>query len=298
MRGTHFAEISAFVAVAEDGSFTKAAKRLGVSVATLSQNVRALEERLGVRLLNRTTRNVAPTDAGTHMLNELQPLLSGLDGVMDSINSFRDKPSGHLRLTVPPPVGHFLLAPLLARFSARYPEITMEIVVQSSLHDIVADRFDAGVHSKRFLAQDMVAVRMTANLRRVVVASPDYLAKRGRPSSPSALKEPNCIRIRLPDGSLIRWMFAIEGSESEIDVAGSVVLNSPELEIRSAAEGLGIAYTFHQFVAPLIAEGRLVSLFEESVLPEDDGFYLFYPSRKRNPAALRVLINFLQTTPL
>src|SRR5260370_23763658 len=133
MRGTHFAEISAFVAVAEDGSFTRAAKRLGVSVATLSHSVRALEDRLGVRLLNRTTRNVAPTDAGTHMLGELQPLLSGLDGVMDSVNSFRDKPSGHLRLTVPPPVGHFVMAPLLAEFSARYPDITIEIVVLSTL---------------------------------------------------------------------------------------------------------------------------------------------------------------------
>ena len=174
----------------------------------------------------------------------------------------------------------------------------MEIVVQSSLHDIVAERFDAGVHSRRFLARDMVAVRMTPNLRRAVVASPDYLAKRGRPSTPAALKEHNCIRIRLPDGSLIRWMFAASGRESEVDVAGSVVLNSPELEVRAAMEGLGIAYTFRQFVTPLIDDGRLVSLFEEELLPEEDGFYLFYPSRKQNPAALRALIDFLQTTPL
>jgi len=137
-------------------------------------------------------------------------------------------------------------------------------------------------------------------LRRAVVASPDYLARHGRPKTPAALETHNCIRIRLPDGSLIRWMFAIDGKKdgkkTEIDVGGSLVLNSPELEVRAAAEGLGIVYTYRQFVAPLIGEGRLVSLFEEQLLPEEDGFYLFYPSRKQNPAALRALISFLQAT--
>ena len=153
MRGSNFAEISAFLAVAEEASFTRAAKRLGVSVATLSQSVRALEERLGVRLLNRTTRTVAPTEAGLHKMRELRPLLDGLDGVVDSINAWRDRAAGHLRLCVPPPVAHFLLAPLFAAFRAQHPDITAEIVVGSPLPDIVAERFDAGVDGKRFVAR-------------------------------------------------------------------------------------------------------------------------------------------------
>lgn len=294
MRGTNFAEISAFLAVAEEASFTKAAKRLGVSVATLSHGVRALEERLGVRLLNRTTRTVVPTEAGEHMMRELRPLVDGLDEVLDSVNAYRDRTSGHLRLSVPPPVAHFLLAPVLAAFRAEHPDITVEIVVGSQILDIVAERFDAGVDGEQFVARDMVAVRMTPKLRRAVVASPSYLARFGRPQLPADLRSHNCIRVRLPDKSHVAWRFLRDGQPTEIEVAGSLVVNSPELEIRSAIEGVGIAYSFEPFVAPHLTEGRLVSLFDASLLPQHDGFHLYYPSRKQNPAALRALIEFLR----
>lgn len=295
MRGTNFAEISAFLAVAEEASFTKAASRLGVSVATLSQSVKALEERLGVRLLNRTTRTVATTEAGAHMMKALRPLLDGLDEVVDSVNAYRDKPSGHLRLSVPPPVAHFLLAPMLAEFRTAYPDITVEIIVASSVPDIIAERLDAGVGATRFMARDMIAVRFTPKLRRTVVASPSYLERFGRPEAPEDLLKHDCIRIRLPDNSYVAWDFLDDGKRSEIDVSGSLVVNSPELEIHSAIEGIGIAYSFAAFVVPHLAEGRLVSLFDESLLPEHDGFHLYYPSRRQNPAALRALIDFLQS---
>ena len=294
MRGTHFAELTAFVAVAEDSSFSKAARRTGIAVTTLSQSVRAMEERLGVKLLNRTTRNVALTDAGQNMFDQLRPLLELLDHVIDSSNAFRDRPAGHLRLSVPPPVAYFLMARVLTEFTEQYPDITIEIIVQSSLDDIVAGRFDAGIQSERFLAQDMVALRMTPKLRLAVVAAPRYLERCGTPNSPSELQKHRCIRIRLPDGSLVQWTFIVEGVQQEVNVDKSVVLNSSELEIRSAIEGLGIAYTFSAFVEPYVRKGLLVSLFEPSQFPEDSGFYLFYPSRHQTPAALRAFIDFIR----
>lgn len=294
MRGTHFAELTAFVAVAEDASFSKAARRTGVSVAMLSQSVRAMEERLGVKLLNRTTRHVALTDIGQDMFDQLRPILTSLDHVIDASNAFRERPAGHLRLSVPPPVGHFLMAQVLTEFTEQYPDITIEVVVQASLDDIVAGRFDAGVHSERFLAQDMVRVRMTPNLARAAVAAPRYLKRCGTPASPADLQKHRCIRIRLPDGNLICWTFVIEGVKKEITVDKSVVLNSPELEIRSALEGLGIAYTFAVFVEPFVRDGHLVSLFDKSQLPEDGGFYLFFPSRRQIPTALQAFIEFVR----
>ena len=230
MRGTHFAELTAFVAVAEDCSFSKASRRTGVSVTSLSQSVRAMEERLGIKLLNRTTRHVALTEAGHDMFGRLLPLLTSLDHVIDASNAFRDRPAGHLRISVPPPVGDFLIARLLTEFTEQYPDITLEIVVQSSLDDIVAGRFDAGVHGERFLAQDMVAVRMTLALSGSVVAAPRYLEKHGTPASPSDLEKHRCIRARLPDGSLVDWTFINEGVKSEVAVDQSIVLDSPALE--------------------------------------------------------------------
>src|ERR1700719_2090784 len=164
MRGNHFAELSAFVAVAEQASFTNAARLLGLSTATLSQTVRALETRLGVRLLNRTTRSVAPTDAGERLLEQLRPLLDGFDAAIESVNAFRDKPTGHLRLSMPPPVAKFVLAPVLARFLDQYPEINVEMSVESGLTDIVAERFDAGFRRGDLVARDMIAVRATNDI--------------------------------------------------------------------------------------------------------------------------------------
>jgi DNA-binding transcriptional LysR family regulator len=295
MRGTQFGELSAFVAVAEEASFTKAAKRMGLSTGTLSQTVRALEERLGVRLLNRTTRSVAPTEAGERMLRQLRPLLDGFDAAIESVNAFRDRPAGHLRLTVPPPVAKFTLAPILARFLAKYPEITIEISVDAGITDIVAGRFDAGFRRANVIARDMVAVRVTDDMRQVAVASPDYVARHGRPRLPSDLHAHNCIHFRLPGNGLIPWQFVIDGKLVEFDVGGSVIVNEPELLIRTALAGIGVVYIIEEYVAPMIADGRLVALLDDSVLPRMPGFSLFYPSRRQNPAALQALIEFLRT---
>ena len=296
MRGTQFADLSVFVAVADQASFTKAARLLGLSTATLSQTIRALEGRLGVRLLNRTTRSVAPTDAGERLLTQLRPLLDGFDAAIKSVNAFRDKPSGHLRLVMPPPVAKFVLAPVLARFMERYPEIIIETTVESGLTDIVAGRYDAGFRRGNLVARDMIATRVTNDMHYLVVASPDYVARRGWPRMPADLYEHNCIRYRLPGGVFIPWVFVVDGKTVEFDVEGSViVINDPELVISAALEGIGVAYLYEEYVASLVADGRLVSLLDKSALPVTDGFFLFYPSRRQNPAALRALIEFLRT---
>jgi DNA-binding transcriptional LysR family regulator len=296
MRRAQFADLNAFVAVAEYASFTKAAERLGLSTAALSQAVRGLEEQLGVRLLNRTTRSVAPTDAGERLLQQLRPLLDGFDAAIESVNAFRERPAGHLRLTMPPPVARFVLAPVLARFLEQYPDIVIETTVESALTDIVAGRYDAGIRRGNLVARDMIAMRVTNDMHYLLVASPDYLARRGRPQTPDDLQAHNCIRYRLPGGGFIPWVFVVDGKTVEFDISGSVVvINDPELVISAALEGIGIAYLYEEYVASLVADGRLVSLLDKSALPITDGFFLFYPSRRQNPAALRALIDFLRS---
>ncbi|HEY2534282.1 MAG TPA: LysR family transcriptional regulator [Xanthobacteraceae bacterium] len=296
MRGTHFAALSAFVVVAELASFTKAAKRLGLSTATLSQAVHGLEDRLGVRLLNRTTRSVALTDAGERLLGQVRPLLDGFDAAVESVNAFRAKPAGHLRLTVPPPVSRLMLAPVLARFLAQYPEISIEVSVDAGLTDIVAERFDAGVRRGNIIARDMITVRMTDDMRHVTVASPHYLARHRRPQTPHDLEGHNCIRLRLPSGGFIPWQFLVDGKPTEFDVVGSVVVNDPDLMVSAALEGIGVTYIFEEYVAPMIADGRLISLLDQSLLPATDGFFLFYPSRIEASAVLKAFVEFLRTS--
>jgi DNA-binding transcriptional LysR family regulator len=296
MRGTHFAELSAFVAVAEHASFTNAGRHLGLSTATLSQTVRALETRLGVRLLNRTTRSVVPTDAGERLLIQLRPLLDGFDAAIESVNAFRERPAGHLRLVMPPPVARFVLSPVLARFLQQYPEVAIEATVESGLTDVVAGRYDAGFRRGNLVARDMVAMRVTDDMHYRVVASPDYLARRGRPQTPADLQAHNCIRYRLPGGVFIPWIFVVDGKTVEFDVEGSIVVtNDPGLVIDAALQGVGVAYLYEEYVASLVADGRLVSLLDKAVLPVTDGFFLFYPSRRQNSAALRALIDFLRS---
>jgi DNA-binding transcriptional LysR family regulator len=204
--------------------------------------------------------------------------------------------AGHLRLVMPPPVAKFVLAPVLARFLDRYPEIVIETTVDSGLTDIVAGRYDAGFRRGNLVARDMIAMRVTSDMHYRVVASPDYLARRGWPQTHAELHAHNCIRYRLPGGALIPWMFVIQGKTVEFDVEGSViVVNDPELVINAALEGIGVAYLYEDYVARLVADGRLVSLLESSILPTTDGFFLFYPSRRHNSAALRALIEFLRT---
>jgi DNA-binding transcriptional LysR family regulator len=295
MRGTHFAELNAFIAVADHGSFTKAAKQLGVSTSTLSQSVSALEQRLGLRLLNRTSRSVAPTEAGDQILKRLRPVFEDLEAAVDEANAFRDKPAGRLRLTVSPPVASFVLRPLLPRFFAQYPEIVIDVSVDPVLTDIVAGRYDAGIRIGSLVARDMIAVRISDPLRVVVVASPDYLARHPQPKTPTDLEAHNCIRLRFPSGAFLPWRFVIDGEIHELKVEGSLIATDPNFLVHAAVDGVGILYSLRDFAAPLITTGELVPFLEIWMPPPSDGFFLYYPSRRQNLASLRVLIDFLRT---
>jgi DNA-binding transcriptional LysR family regulator len=288
-----FAEMNAFVAVAERSSFANAARQLGVSRSTLSETIRALEEKLGVRLLNRTTRSVAPTAVGERLLAELRPALESFEAAVESINVFRDKPAGYLRLTVPRPAAKQVIEPILAKFLTAHPAITLEVVTDSALTDIVRDRFDAGIRPGHRVEQDMIAVRIGEDARPTIVASPEYLAKHPRPKVPGDLREHNCIRQRFASGVIHRWDFEKRGKCLEVIVTGSLISSDGELAIRAALDGVGMARVPAIYVAPHIASKRLVPLLEDWA-PRSVGFFLYYPSRRQMPAALQAFINVLK----
>jgi DNA-binding transcriptional LysR family regulator len=293
MRSPDLAEMNAFVAVAERRSFAKAAVQLGISRSRLSETIRGLEDRLGVRLLNRTTRSVAPTAAGERLLARMRPLLDDFAATLDSINAFRDKPAGLLRLTVPPPAANFMLAPLLLRFLAQYPAIDLEVSVDAALTDIVAGRFDAGMRAGERVERDMIAVRVGEEMRAVVVAAPDYLARRPRPTTPRDLETHNCIRFRFPSGVIVPWQFEKKGKRMEVAVNGRLTVNDPELAIRAALDGVGVLYTGLSYATPEMKAGRLVPLLEDWRTPSA-AIFLYYPSRRQVPVPLQAFIDFLQ----
>src|SRR3984893_12674122 len=220
MRKLGFAEMNAFVAIAERSSFAKAASHLGISRSTLSETIRGLEEKLGVRLLNRTTRSVALTEAGERLLVELRPALDSFESAVESVNVFRDKPAGHLRLTVPRPAAKMVIGPILSKFLAAYSAISPEIITDSALADIVRDRFDAGIRPGHRLEQDMVALRVGEDARPTVVASPDYLLRHPRPKAPGDLQAHNCIRLRFASGAMHPWAFEKRGKSLEVKAKG------------------------------------------------------------------------------
>jgi DNA-binding transcriptional LysR family regulator len=292
MRGPGLAEMNAFVAVAEQRSFAKAALQLDISRSRLSETVSALEARLGVRLLNRTTRSVAPTAAGERLLARLRPLLDDLAGALDSINTFRDKPAGLLRLTVPPPVASFMLSPLVPRFLAQYPAIELEVSVDATLVDIVAGRFDAGMRGGERIERDMIAVRIGDVIGGVVVAAPSYLARHPRPTTPRDLEAHNCILFRFP-GGMLPWRFEKRGKQVEVAVEGNLIVNDQELAVRAAVDGVGVLYTAFGYAAPEIKAGRLVPLLEDWG-PRSMTIFLYYSSRRQVPAPLQAFIGFLR----
>jgi DNA-binding transcriptional LysR family regulator len=287
------AEMNAFVAIAEQRSFARAAVRLGISRSRLSEIIRGLEDRLGVRLLNRTTRSVAPTAAGERLLTRLRPLLDDFASALDSINAFRDKPAGLLRLTVPPPSASFMLAPLVSRFLAKYPAIDLEISVDAALTDIVAGRFDAGMRAGERIERDMITVRIGDEIRGVVVASPDYLARHQPPATPRDLETHNCIRVRFPSGVILPWQFEKKDKRVEVAVEGRLTVNDPDLAIRAALDGVGVLYAGLAYVAGEIKAGRLVPLLEDW-RPRPTEIFLYYPSRRQVPAPLQAFIQFMR----
>ena len=292
MRGPELAEMNALVAVAELRSFARAAVQLGISRSRLSETIRGLEDRLGVRLLNRTTRSVSPTAAGDRLLVRLRPLLGEFASVLDSINAFRDKPAGPLRVSVLPPAADLMLAPLISRFLAQYPEIDLEISVDAALTDIVAGRFDAGMRVGERVERDMIAVRI-GEIRGVVVAAPDYLEQHPRPTTPQDLRTHNCIRFRYPSGLLVPWIFEKEGRRLEVAVEGRLTVNDAELAVRAALDGAGVLYMARGYVAPDIKKGRLVSLLEKW-RARSVPIFLYYPSGRRMAAPLQAFIQFFR----
>src|SRR6201987_2464480 len=234
MRKPGFAEMNAFVAIAERSSFAKAAIHLGISRSALSETIRGLEEKLGVRLLNRTTRSVAPTEVGERLLAGLRPALESFDAAVEAINVFRDRPTGHLRLTVPRPAVKQVIEPIVTEFLSSYPGVTLEVDTDIALTDIVRDRFDAGIRPGHRVEQDMIAVRIGDDARPVVVASPAYLARHPRPKVPADLQDHNCFRQRFASGVIHRWDFEKRGKTVEVAVTGSLISSEADLAIRAA----------------------------------------------------------------
>lgn len=289
----HLSELQVFAAVARLRGFRRAAAELGVSPSALSHTLRSLETRLGVRLLNRSTRSVAPTEAGERLLDRLAPALLDIHAALDEVNAFRDSPIGTLRINAPRPAVELVLAPLLREFLAGHPGLKLELVSDDAFVDIVAGGFDAGVRFGESVQQDMVALPLGGPQRFLVVAAPDYLAAHGVPRCPRDLQQHRCIRIRFPSGAHYHWEFARDAEKLEVEVQGPLALDDMAAMVRVARDGLGLAYVYAQYAAAALAEGSLVAVLEDWC-PEIPGFFLYYPSRRLAPAGLRAFTEFLR----
>jgi DNA-binding transcriptional LysR family regulator len=286
-------DLSAFVAVATHRSFSRAAAALGLSPSALSHTVRGLEERMDLRLLNRTTRSVAPTEAGERLLERLRPALRDIADALEDANIFRDKPTGRLRLNVPRSAAVLLLAPVITRFVRTYPEMQLEITTEGRFVDIVAAGFDAGVRFGESVERDMVAVRISADLRMAVVGSPAYFRTHPRPRRPHDLPDHACIHFRLPGGSLYRWEFEKAGEAMEVEVDGPLILGDQELMVGAAIDGAGLAMVLEPHARPHLRAGRLKRVLAEWC-PPFPGYFLYYPSRRQVPAGLRAFIDMMR----
>ncbi|MGE0007934.1 MAG: LysR family transcriptional regulator [Parvibaculaceae bacterium] len=292
MRKPSFSDLDAFAAVVRHRNFRRAARERGVSASTLSQSVRDLEQRLGVRLLNRTTRSVTPTDAGARLAARLSPIFAEMTEALDEVNGFRATPTGTLRLNVPG-AAQPILAPMIARFLRSYPGIRLEITVDNNFVDVFAQGCDAGIRYDESLALDMIAVPLGRPQRYAVVASPGHAGEHGLPDRPEDLLRRPCIRHRFLSGAMLPWEFEKDGETVKIDPEGPLVTTSPELGIRAAEDGLGWYATFEDFVRPALAAGRLVEALA-FWCPCFPGPSLYYPSRRHVPAALRAFIGFVR----
>jgi LysR family transcriptional regulator, regulator of peptidoglycan recycling len=296
MRESHFTAFNAFVTIVDHASFTKAAQHLGISASTLSQAIRELEDWLDVRLLNRTTRSVAPTEAGERLLAKLRPLLTEFDAAVESVRAYRDKPAGLVRLTVNPHAASFVLAPVLRRFLAAYPDIRLDISVgpPATKVDIIAEHFDAGISAGEVIDRDMIAVRISEPIRRIVVAAPSYLRDHPAPQTPRDLAQHNAILYRLPSGGFLPWRFEENGKSFESTPEGSLSVNDPSVAVRAALDGIGLLYATWDYLREAITAGTLVQVLEDWEPRDRTEFFLYYPSRRHVPAPLQALINFLR----
>jgi DNA-binding transcriptional LysR family regulator len=294
MRGSDYAELRAFAAIAEHGNFARAAAQLGISPSALSQTIRNLEERMGIRLLNRTTRSVAPSEAGERLLGRLLPLLTDLDAAVADIKSLRETPSGLLRINAPRLAAMLHLAPLLGPFHRAYPDITVDIVVEDKLVDIVAERFDAGIRLGETVQKDMVSVKLAGEMEMMVVASPDYVSRFGVVKTPRGLQGHRCINTRWPtDGSLYHWEFERGSEKIDAAVTGPLIVTEPEVVVQAVLDGVGIGYLFDYLAKPHVAAGRMVRMLEDWT-PPFPGPHIYYPSRRQMPPPLRAFLDFVQ----
>jgi DNA-binding transcriptional LysR family regulator len=285
-------ELAAFAVVAEERSFTRAAARLGISQSALSHSMRGLEKRLGLQLLARTTRSVSPTAAGTALLQDLTPALERIERSLAEARKRRESPTGRIRLIIPRPATYMVLLPKLARFARTYPEIVLEVTSSNDPVDLVAGEYDAGVQIGEFIQRDMIAVRVSKDLRLAVVGSPEYFKAHKIPRTPRDLKDHACIGFRFSSG-IYRWEFEKGRKALTVNPQGPATFDDPDLVVQAVLNGVGIATTVEQPLSEMIAKGRLVQVLRDWC-PTFPGYFLYYPSRRNQPAALAALINTLR----
>ncbi|WP_287815152.1 LysR family transcriptional regulator [Pseudomonas sp.] len=290
----NFNDLQAFVIIAREGSFTRAAAQMGVSQSALSHTLRALEARLGVRLLTRTTRSVSPTEAGQRLLETLAPRFAEIEAELAALSEFRDTPAGTVRITAAEHAVDTLLWPRLQPVLRQYPDIKVEISTDYGLTDIAAQRFDLGVRLGDQVAKDMIAVRIAADMRMAVVATPGYLAQRGVPQTVQALADHDCVTLRLPThGGLMAWEFEKDGHEVKAKVEGQWVFNTGSQILRAVVQGFGLGYMPDDMVREHLTAGRLQSVLQDWC-PTFPGYHLYYPSRRQSSRALQVVIDALR----
>jgi DNA-binding transcriptional LysR family regulator len=288
-------DLAAFVAIADSLNFRAAASRLGVTRSALSHRMRQLEERLRVRLLNRTTRSVSLTDAGLRLLERLRPALGQIEGALESLNEERERPVGRLRVCAVSGAAIAVIAPAWARYLATYPEVHLEVGIVAGPVDIVAKGYDAGIGPHAMIAADMIAVPAMGPLQVVMVGAPTYFALRPPPRTPDDLARHSCVQFRLPtDNTILEWPFEKDGERRRVKVEGRVTVNDPGLATRAAVDGLGIAYTLEAMAAPFLRSGQLVRVMEDWT-PALEGFFLYYPGHRQVPAALRAFIDMIRS---
>ena len=293
MQPADLARLTTFVAVAQRGSFAKAAGVLGRTTSTVSHTIKTLEEGLEIRLFNRTTRSVALTEAGEQLLSRVQPLLGELRDAMGSMDEFRNEPRGRLRLSVSSLALSMVVASVLRSFTSAYPGITLDVVVDDEVGDLVEGREDAGVRSLARIPKDMITARIGPPSRLVAVASPDYLRRHGAPATPDELAQHKCVQFRFASGAVYRWEFLDGDRKVEAPMGVGVVTDNIEFLLRAALDGVAISYTLEGHAAPYIAAGRLVVVLEAYSLPYD-GWFLYYPSRRNMPGPLKAFLEFLR----
>jgi DNA-binding transcriptional LysR family regulator len=293
MRRADLTALTAFVAVAEHHSFRAAASQLGVTPSALSHSMRRLEEHLGVRLLHRTTRSVAVTDAGLRLVAQLRPAVEQVSRALDNLNFEQGHPFGRLRLYVSHLAVATVIAPLWASFLSSFPDVELELHTAEAPVDIVAKGFDAGIGPKDWAAADMIAVRVLGPMGVAVVGAPDYFARIPPPRIPDELTRHRCIQYRRASGVVFEWPFACDGKSRSMSLTGRVTVNDAELAVRAAVDGLGIAYTIEALANPFLHSGQLIRVLEDWS-PSIDGLFLYYPGQRQVPLALRALLDMLR----